>query len=47
MKQKLNIEIEEHELDRILFLKSKIIVSPQDLAEIGDIIVSAIRRQSK
>jgi len=41
----LTIQLEETELKRLLFLKSKIILSREDLAETGDIVLTALRRK--
>lgn len=43
--KQLITDLEPHELERILFLKSKIINSRDDIIETGDIILTALRRK--
>lgn len=40
----LNINLEDHDYNRIKFLASKMINSKEDITETGDIILTSMRR---
>lgn len=43
--EELKIKLEINDLKRILFLKSKIINSREDIIETGDIILTSLKRE--
>jgi hypothetical protein len=41
----MNLKLEQHDLDRILFLSKKIINGREDIIEVGDIVLTSLKRE--